>query len=90
MPNSAKCNPEKVVATIRKRAREEVETVQEFLTVCPSHIHGCAIIMLTFWELTFWEVEILRLTHSATSSVNCDYIRCEIWLHLHCVAEVAH
>ena len=26
-PNSAKCNAEKVVATIRKRAREEVETV---------------------------------------------------------------
>ena len=27
MPNLAKCNAEKVVATIRKRAREEVETV---------------------------------------------------------------
>ena len=27
MPNSPKCKAEKVVATIRKRAREEVETV---------------------------------------------------------------
>ena len=27
VPNSAKCKAEKVVATIRKKAREEVETV---------------------------------------------------------------
>ena len=35
MPNSAKCMAGKVVATIRKKAREEVD--------CPSHIHGCSL-----------------------------------------------
>ena len=34
--NSAKCNAEKVVATIRKRVREEVETVPTLFawTIC--------------------------------------------------------
>ena len=45
-----KCNTEKVVATIRKRAREEVETVPAIA------MHGCSIyaaLKFIFWELIF-------------------------------------
>ena len=63
-PNSAKCNAEKVVATIRKIAREEVETVPAIYMDALSlyatlKFKKLTFWGLTFWELTFWEVDIL-------------------------------
>ena len=64
-PNLAKCNTEKVVATIReleKRLRLS-HPCTRMLYICYFKIKKLTFWELTFWELTFWEVDILGSWH---------------------------
>ena len=76
-PNSAKCNAEKVVATIRKRAREEVETVPVM------YMDGLLYATLkfkklTFWELTFWGLRFWELTFWEVDILGVDILGVDI------------